>query len=42
MSMEISGNLYHLWDKENKVDLGDLPDDWDVRVSEDNRVYFLE
>lgn len=42
MSMEIGGKLYHSWDKESNVDLGILPDDWDVRVSEDNRVYFLD
>ena len=41
-SMEIGGKLYHSWNKESNLDLGELPDDWDVRVSEDNRVYFLE
>lgn len=40
--MEIGGKLYYLWHKENDIDLGELPDGWDVRVAEDNRVYFVE
>jgi len=40
--MEIGGHFYHLWSKETSVDLGDLPDKWDARVSDDGRVFFVE
>jgi len=41
-TMEIGGHFYHQWGEETSVDLGDLPDKWDVRVSEDGRVFFVE